>query len=114
MRMNIILTDCAWSIVIGVTSAPRSDLNLHRSLWILSLSVLWFQSSDSDPVDLPHDLIACPVDRIFVKPSLIVRARMKGSSVVCSRLALAEIVALDLCVVGAQPFPVNFVEVVGL
>ena len=39
---------------------------------------------------------------------------MEGSTVVSGRLALSEIIALDLSIVCTEPFPIDFVEVVGL
>lgn len=78
------------------------------------MSIARLQRSDSDTIDLPHDVIAGPINGVCVESPLVVWTRVKGSSVVSGRLALAEIVALNLSVVATQPFPVNLVEVVGL
>lgn len=80
----------------------------------MSLSILWLQRSDSDTIDLPHNLIAGPIDGVRVESPMVVWTRVEGSSVVCRRLTLAEKVALHLRVVATQPFPVDLVEVVGL
>lgn len=63
-------------------------------------------------VNLPDDLFAGPVDGIgviFVVVSIVV---VGGSAVVGSRVALSEIVGLDIEIIDPKPFPVNFIQVV--
>lgn len=39
---------------------------------------------------------------------------MEGSSVIRCRQAFAKVIALDLLIIASKPFPINFVQVVGL
>lgn len=65
-------------------------------------------------INLPDDLFASPVDGIgviFVVVSLVI---VSSSTVVGTRVALSEVVGLDIEIVDPKPFPVNFVQVVRL
>jgi hypothetical protein len=38
----------------------------------------------------------------------------KPSSVVCRRIALSKVVGLDLCIISAESFPINLVQIIAL
>ena len=98
-----------------VAAAPDAQLQLHGRLRVLALlGALRREGAHCGAVDLPHNLVGGPVDRVGVEVVLVAGVRVEGTAVVGGGLTLAEVVALHLLVVGAEPLEVDFVEVVGL
>ena len=65
-------------------------------------------------IDGPDNLICRPIDGIRLEAVMVAGSRMEGSSVIRKSLPLAEIVALNLIVVASEPFPIDFVKIIGL
>ena len=100
----------------GGSSDPRADLDLHGSLGVAGagLGISVEESADGDAVDGPDELLSSPVETVGVELSLGVGDVVESSAVEGAVVALAEVVGLDLLGVGADPLPVDLVEIVGL
>ena len=94
----------------GVTTAPRTELDLHRSLGVLVLGVGWLERSDGHAIDLPDNLVRCPVDGVLLVAGLAAGVCVESAAVVSRRLALSEVVGLRFIGVCAEPLPVDLVE----
>ncbi len=97
-----------------ITTTPRSHLDHHGRLRILTLGAFRSQGSHCPSINLPRDLICRPVDRVGVELGLVIGIGVKSTPVVGGGLALAEVVALGLVGVPTNPLPVNLVEIVRL
>ena len=107
------LTNSA-GLIGRVTTTPHSQLYHHGRLRVLALSRFGSQGPDCLAINLPCNLIGRPIDGVGAERDLVVGIWVKGSAVVGGRLALAEIVALDLITVPTDPLPVDLVKGVGL
>lgn len=98
------------------TSDPGTKLDLHRSLRESStrLSVSVLQFTDLVAVDRPDNMVLGPLQRVGVNLALGVGNRVVGTTIVGSRIALAEVVGLHLGRVATNPLPINLVQIVGL
>lgn len=92
------------------TSAPGSELDLHGSLGELVADSGGIEHSDALAVDHPVDLLGSPLDGVRVEGTSGITNGVVLAAVVGGSVSLAEVVGLDLGVVGADKFPINLVS----
>lgn len=106
------LTDSALCVV-WVTSSPRANADVAWSLReVVGVGAVQ-QRPHNHAVDEPIDLFRCPVNTIAVVSGLAGNV-VDASTVVGLRVSFTEIVGLGLVGLGANPFPINLIQIVGL
>lgn len=101
--------------VVRIAAGPHSNADHHRRLGILVfLRGVGRQHSHGLAVDLPDNLGARPVNGVGVEVVVVSGVVVRGSAVETVGVSLSKVVALDQGIVAAQPFPVNFIQVVRL
>lgn len=108
------LTNCALRVA-RVTSSPDTNPNHHRRLRVLAtLGIIWGERTNGGVINAPHDLFAGPVDGVGVEVVVVALVVMRSTTVVRIRDTLSKVIALHQVVVASQPFPVDFVQIIGL
>lgn len=101
--------------IVGIAASPRANLDHHRGLRVLvGIGSRWSENANSLAIDGPHNLFSSPVDRVGVEAVLVSRVVMKSATIVAAGVPLAKVVGLHLGILDSKPFPVNFVQVIGL
>ena len=100
------------------TSNPATHLYAHGSLGeVLSIkgkSISIVESSDQVGTNVPLNVIGRPVDCVGDGCADRVGNIVVDGSVIGGGVSLSEEVTLDGGIGGSQPFPINFIEIVGL
>lgn len=100
------------------TSNPVTHLDLHWGLREVLASksdrITVVEGSDEVIVDGPFDELRGPLDGVGVPGADGVSDCVSGRAIIGRGVALSEEVALNMAIVGTQPFPINLVEIVGL
>lgn len=108
------LTDGPLSVV-RVATSPHADLDHHRCLRVLvGVCSLRCENTDGLAIDRPNDLRARPVNRVSVETVMVSSVVMIGTTAVAAGVSFPKVVGLHLGVVASKPFPVDFIQVVGL
>ncbi|KAG9533746.1 hypothetical protein KCU93_g404, partial [Aureobasidium melanogenum] len=101
------------AVGIGAARAVIGDVDASLRVILAVESICVFQSAQHLVVDDPLQLLFCPYKGVVVNCASDVVDIVVDRSVVRGCVALAEIVCLDACVVSTQPFPINFIKVIG-
>lgn len=106
--------DCAVGLA-RVAAGPDAQAQVHGRLReiLAAVGVLVFQRPHDGAVDVPIQLLRRPVDRVVVEGVLRGLDGVVDGARVARRVALAEVVGLDVAVVAAHELPVDLVQVVG-
>lgn len=93
-------------IVAGVAAGPDADSKTHGCLWEVGAAdcVRVVEGADGVAVDEPHDGFRGPIDSVGVEGGLWAGNVHVDGPVVGCRVALSEIVGLDLAGVTAECF----------
>lgn len=112
-NFGVTLTNSALGIV-RVTASPHADFDHHRGLRVLIVRCLGSENTNSLTINGPYNLSAGPVNGKGVEVVMVPGIVVEGAAAVRSRVSFAEVIALYLRVVSAQPLPVNLVQVIRL
>lgn len=99
---------------VRLAANPCANLDLHGGLGELLADIASLESADGGTIDDPLDGVLGPLDRVNVRRRQRVADRVESTAVEGGVVALGEVVGLSLRVVGANPLPVNLVEIVRL
>lgn len=106
------------AFVLGAAAAPGAELDLHGGLreGVGTSLARVLKSADCGAVDRPDEAFLGPVQGVRVKRVEGVIDVEVGATVICRGVAAGKVVGLDqvLLSIGANPLPVNLVEVIGL
>jgi len=101
--------------VAGITTGPYTDLDHHGRLGVLiGGRRAGRESTNGLSVDGPDNLFTGPVHGVSVPFVLVIRVSVECAAAVAARVSFAEIVRLHFGGFGSEPFPVNFVQIIGL
>lgn len=102
--------------MVWIAGIPQAKTDLHRALGVLvvgSLAVGRFQGTHDLAVKQPGQGSGSPIQGVSVESSHGAADSRTGGVIVGSRNCFAKIVGLHNGVIGAAPFPVNLIEIVG-
>lgn len=93
-------------LVVGVTASPDTDLDPRGGLGVIftvkRIGVV--EGSDNASIDEPFGFTRSPIDRIGVECLFRRRDGHCGSTIIRSGVTLAEVVGLDLVIIGTDLF----------
>lgn len=99
-------------IPLRISSVPKAQTDLHRSLRKLKASISGTEGTHVFPVYRPDQRVWRPVNGICVKGSLGSRDRIRSRTIVGSCVAFAEIVGLHAVCNTAAELPIDLIKIV--
>lgn len=101
--------------IARVSTSPGPNLDPHGRLGVLiCVSRLGSEGAYGDTINLPDDMVGCPVNCIGMEGIVVVWGRVGNTPVIGHGVSLSEIVGLHLVVIPAQELPVDLVQIIRL
>lgn len=99
-------------IPLRISSVPKAQTDLHRSLRKLKASISSTEGTHVLPINRPDQRVWRPVNGIRVEGSLRSRDRIGSRTIVGSYVALAEIVGLHTVGNTTAELPIDLIKIV--